>query len=150
MDRLGIARESVFLTNAERHFKCELRGKRRIHKRPSQAEAAACLHWLEEEIVIVQPRALVALGATAARSLLHRPLAVTAERGRWHARLDGRNVLVTLHPPALLRMAPESQQAAFEAFVSNLKAATLGEHARLSPSASAAQSHKLKTQATRS
>jgi uracil-DNA glycosylase len=131
MHRLGVARESVFLTNAVRHFKFELRGKRRIHKTPAQAEAAACLHWLEEEIAIVQPQALVALGATAARSLLHRPVAVTAERGRWHTRADGRKVLVTLHPSALLRMAPELQQAAFEAFVSDLKAATLREHRRV-------------------
>jgi uracil-DNA glycosylase len=131
MDRLGLARESVFLTNAVRHFKFEVRGKRRIHKTPAQAEAAACLHWLEEEIAIVQPQALVALGATAARSLLHRPVAVTAERGRWHTRADGRKVLVTLHPSALLRMAPELQQAAFEAFVSDLKAATLREHRRV-------------------
>jgi probable DNA metabolism protein len=127
MDRAGLARESVFLTNAVRHFKFELRGKRRIHKTPSQAEAAACRHWLEEEIAIVQPQALVALGATAARSLLHRPVAVTAERGRWHARPDGRHVLVTLHPSALLRMDPGLQPAAFEAFVDDLKTATQQE-----------------------
>jgi len=127
MDRAGLARESVFLTNAVRHFKFEPRGKRRIHQTPSQAEAAACRHWLEEEIAIVQPQALVALGATAARSLLQRPVAVTAERGRWHLRPDGRKVLVTLHPSALLRMAPELQQSAFEAFVKDLQAATLPE-----------------------
>ena len=125
LDRAGLPRAGVFLTNAVRHFKFEPRGKRRIHKSPSQAEAAACRHWLEEEIAIVQPQALVALGATAARALLHRPVAVTAERGRWHARPDGRQVLVTLHPSALLRMAPESRPAAFEAFVSDLKAASL-------------------------
>jgi uracil-DNA glycosylase family protein len=120
MARLGITRDSVFLTNAVRHFKFELRGKRRIHKTPTQAEAAACLHWLEEEIALVQPQALVALGATAARSLLQRPVAVTGERGRWHIRPDGRKVLVTLHPSALLRMAPALQQEAFEAFVADL------------------------------
>ena len=127
MDRAGLARESVFLTNAVRHFKFEPRGKRRIHKTPSQAEAAACLHWLEEEIAIVQPQALVALGATAARSLLHRPVAVTAERGHWHTRPDGRKVLVTLHPSALLRMDPALQPDAFEAFVRDLKASTQQE-----------------------
>ncbi len=123
MDRAGLARESVYLTNAVRHFKFELRGKRRLHKTPSQAEAAACLHWLEEEIAIVQPQALVALGATAARSLLQRPVAVTTERGRRHTRPDGRQVLVTLHPSALLRMGLDLQPAAFEAFVEDLKAA---------------------------
>lgn len=127
MDRIGLARDDVFLTNAVRHFKFELRGKRRIHKTPSQAEAAACLHWLQEEIAIVQPRALVALGATAARSLLERPVAVTAERGRWHETPDGRPVLVTLHPSALLRMEPALQQQAFEAFVADLQVATKAE-----------------------
>jgi DNA polymerase len=119
----GIARESVFLTNAVRHFKFELRGKRRIHKTASQAEAAACLHWLEEEIGMVQPQRLVALGATAARSLLGRPVAVMSERGRWHARADGRHVFVTLHPSALLRMEPGLQQQALGAFVADLQSA---------------------------
>ncbi|NKE67326.1 UdgX family uracil-DNA binding protein [Ramlibacter sp. RBP-2] len=127
MDRAGLARDSVFLTNAVRHFKFEPRGKRRIHKTPSQAEAAACRHWLEEEIAIVQPHALVALGATAARSLLRRPVAVTAERGQWHERPDGRKVLVTLHPSALLRMDPALQPDAFETFVRDLQASTQQE-----------------------
>ena len=119
----GIPRERVFLTNAVRHFKFELRGKRRIHKTASQAEAAACLHWLEEEIALVQPRRLLALGGTAARSLLGRPVAVMSERGRWHERPDGRQVFVTLHPSALLRMEPGVQEAAFADFVADLQAA---------------------------
>ena len=76
----------VYVTNAVKHFKFELRGKRRIHKTPAQQEAAACLDWLEREIALVRPRAIVALGATAARSLLGRPVAVTRERGRGSAR----------------------------------------------------------------
>ena len=71
----------MFVSNAVKHFKFELRGKRRIHKTPTQREAAACQHWLEDEIALVQPRALVALGATAARSLMGHAVAVTAERG---------------------------------------------------------------------
>jgi DNA polymerase len=103
-----------------RHFKFELRGKRRIHKTPAQAEAAACAHWLEEEIALVQPRAIVALGATAARSLLGRPVAVTAERGHWFARAGDVPVLVTWHPAALLRMDPAPRGAAFEEWVAHL------------------------------
>ncbi|HUR88311.1 MAG TPA: UdgX family uracil-DNA binding protein [Ramlibacter sp.] len=118
-----IARESVFVTNAVRHFKYELRGKRRIHKTPSQAEAAACSSWLEHEIALVRPQALVALGATAARSLLQRTVAVTTERGRWHERTDGLRVFVTWHPSALLRMEPAKQDGAFEQFVGDLRAA---------------------------
>jgi DNA polymerase len=118
--QLGIARDAVYVTNAVRHFKYELRGKRRIHKTPSQQEADACRHWLEEEIGLVQPRALVALGGTAARSLLGRPIAVMSERGEWFERSDGLRVLVTLHPSALLRMEPQQLPQAFEAFVRDL------------------------------
>jgi DNA polymerase len=122
----GLQRESVFMTNAVRHFKYEMRGKRRIHKTPSQQEAAACAHWLEQEIAWVQPSAVVALGSTAARSLLRRPVAVTSERGQWHTRADGLAVLVTLHPSALLRMPPAGQDAAFELFVRDLQLAQAG------------------------
>ncbi|WP_048441864.1 UdgX family uracil-DNA binding protein [Caenimonas sp. SL110] len=124
LERLGIRRDEIFVTNAVRHFKFELRGKRRIHKTPTQAEAAACLHWLEREIQWVQPHALVALGATASRSLLGRSVAVMSERGRWHTSPGGLPVMVTVHPSALLRMDPHLQPAAFEQFVADLALAT--------------------------
>jgi uracil-DNA glycosylase family protein len=123
LEQAGIPRDQVFVSNAVKHFKFELRGKRRIHKTPTQREAAACLHWLEDEIALVQPEALVALGATAARSLMGRAVPVTADRGRWLAREDGRKVLVTLHPSALLRVPPEDREEAFAAFVKDLKQA---------------------------
>lgn len=119
----GITRASVYVTNAVRHFKFELRGKRRLHKTPTQQEAAACAHWLDEEIALVRPRALVALGATAARSLLGRPVAVMSERGEWHARGDGLRVLVTLHPSALLRLPPPQLPQALRDFVRDLRLA---------------------------
>ena len=124
--QLQLPREAVFVSNAVRHFKFELRGRRRIHKTPSQQEAAACLDWLEQEISLVRPQALVALGATAARSLLGRPVAVTKERRRWLQRDDGLDVLVTLHPSALLRMEAQEQPAAFDAFVRDLRIAMAG------------------------
>jgi DNA polymerase len=123
LEAIGIPRDAVFVSNAVKHFKFELRGKRRIHKSPTQREAAACLHWLEDEIAIVKPKALVALGATAARSLMGHAVAVTAERGKWLERADGMKVLVTLHPSALLRMQPEDKEEAFAAFVADLKKA---------------------------
>ncbi|HYF21261.1 MAG TPA: UdgX family uracil-DNA binding protein [Ramlibacter sp.] len=123
LEAIGIPRDVVFVSNAVKHFKFELRGKRRIHKSPTQREAAACLHWLEDEIALVKPKALVALGATAARSLMGRAVAVTAERGQWLERGDGLKVLITLHPSALLRMDPEDREAAFAAFVADLKKA---------------------------
>lgn len=117
---LQITREQIFIANAVKHFKYELRGKRRIHKTPTQREASACLHWLEDEIALVKPKALVALGATAARSLMGHAVAVTAERGKWLTRADGLRVLITLHPSALLRMLPEERDEAFKDFVADL------------------------------
>jgi DNA polymerase len=122
LGELGIARDSVYLANAVKHFKYELRGKRRLHKTASQREAAACLHWLEREIELVAPQRLVALGATAARALLGRNVAVTRERGQWLARADGRQVLVTLHPSALLRAGENGFAAAYAAWLDDLRA----------------------------
>jgi DNA polymerase len=120
LEEAGVPRDKLFVSNAVKHFKFELRGKRRIHKTPTQREAAACHHWLEDEIALVKPRALVALGSTAARSLLGRAVPVTAERGHWLQREDGRLVLVTLHPSALLRVLPPDREAAFSAYVADL------------------------------
>ena len=118
--QLGWPRDALYLTNAVRHFKFELRGKRRIHKTPAQQEAAACLQWLAHEIELVQPGAVIALGATAARALLGRAVAVMSERGQWFARGDGLRVLVTLHPSALLRMEADERDAAFAAWLADL------------------------------
>ena len=117
---LGWDRASLFITNAVKHFKYEPRGKRRMHKTPSQLEAAACLHWLEHEIELVKPEAVIALGATAASSLLGRKVAVMSERGQWFTRADGLRVLVTLHPAALLRMPQEHQATAYAAWLDDL------------------------------
>jgi probable DNA metabolism protein len=125
----GIDRGQVFLSNAVRHFKFELRGKRRIHKSPTQREMAACHHWLEEEMALIQPHALVALGATAAKSLLGRHVAVMSERGRWWPRADGLQVFVTVHPSALLRLRDEDRDAAIAAFVQDLRQAAAGPRA---------------------
>ena len=121
--QLGWPRDALYLTNAVRHFKFELRGKRRIHKTPAQQEVAACLHWLDSEIALVQPGAAIALGATAARALLGRAVAVMSERGQWFTRADGLRVLVTLHPSALLRMEASERDAAFEAWLADLRQA---------------------------
>jgi uracil-DNA glycosylase family protein len=120
---LGIDRRTVYVSNAVKHFKFELRGKRRIHKTPAQEEAAACLHWLETEIALVDPQNLVALGATAARQLMGHAVAVTRSRGQWLKRDDGRRVLITLHPSALLRMEPEDKDAAYAAWLADLRQA---------------------------
>ena len=124
--QLGWPRDAIYLTNAVKHFKFELRGKRRIHKTPAQQEAAACLHWLESELALVQPGAVVALGATAARALLGRAVPVMSERGQWFTRADGLRVLVTLHPSALLRMDAGEREDAFAAWLADLRQAGAG------------------------
>lgn len=116
----GIPRDRCFVSNAVKHFKFELRGKRRLHKSPGVREIDACRHWLEDEIARVRPQALVALGASAARSLLGRSIGVTALRGQWLAHEDGLPVLITLHPSALLRGPPGERDAALAAFVRDL------------------------------
>lgn len=121
---LGWPREALYVTNAVKHFKFELRGKRRIHKTPTQREAAACLHWLESEMAQVRPRAVLALGATAARSVLGRPVAVMQERGQWQLGPRGEQVLVALHPSALLRGDPAQRDEAYAAWLEDLSKAT--------------------------
>jgi uracil-DNA glycosylase family protein len=123
LTQLGVERREVYISNAVKHFKFELRGQRRIHKTPAQQEAAACLHWLETEIALVDPGALVALGATAARQLMGSAIAVTRLRGQWLRRADGRRVFITLHPSALLRMEPEDKEAAYVAWLADLRQA---------------------------
>jgi uracil-DNA glycosylase family protein len=121
---LGWHRDKLYVTNAVKHFKFEQRGKRRMHKTPAQREIEACHHWLESEIAAVKPQAFLALGATAARSLMGRAVAVMRERGQWLEDSAGRPVLVTLHPSALLRGAPEQREAMWTAWLKDLSLAS--------------------------
>jgi DNA polymerase len=118
---VGIDRSAVYVTNAVKHFKFEPRGKRRLHKTPAQLEIEACRHWLESEIVLVAPRLIVALGATAAHSVLGQPTPVQRTRGRLINVSDDTAVLVTVHPSYLLRV-PEAQRAAeYSRFTTDLR-----------------------------
>jgi DNA polymerase len=122
----GLAGMRCYLTNAVKHFKWEPRGKRRIHQRPSLSEMIACSHWLETEIAAVRPRVVVALGATATRVLLGPALRVTKDRGRGLRSPLGPDVLVTVHPSSILRVAdPDERRAAMSAFVRDLRKAAV-------------------------
>ena len=121
---LGWPRDALYVTNAVKHFKFETRGKRRMHKTPAQREIAACLHWLESEIEAVDPQAIVALGATAARALFGRPVPVMSQRGQWLKREDGRRVLITLHPSALLRLVDDERETAYSQWLADLRHAS--------------------------
>lgn len=120
---VDIPREQVYITNAVKHFKFELRGKRRLHKKPVDAEIAACHDWLKREIELVAPRLLIALGATAARSLLGRATPITANRGRLHEYAPGVSLLITVHPSFLLRVPEQNKDDEYRRFVTDLKLA---------------------------
>ena len=121
---LGWERSALYITNAVKHFSFELRGKRRIHKTPAQLEILACQHWLQSEIDAVEPGAIVALGRVAASALLGRPIKVMSERGHWLRRDDGIEVLITVHPSALLRGDPAQRESAYADWLADLSAAT--------------------------
>jgi DNA polymerase len=104
----GLDRRQIFVTNAVKHFKFEPRGKRRLHKRPNAQEIEACKWWNERERALVRPQLVVALGATAARSLMGKTVTIATLRGQVLALEDGAKLLVTIHPSALLRI-PDAQ-----------------------------------------
>ena len=124
LDRAGIDRAAVYLTNVVKHFKWEPRGKRRIHQKPNAVEIAACRPWLEAEIAVVRPRVLVCLGATAAQALLGPAFRVSRDRGRFVESDLAPRVLATVHPSSLLRAPDEATRRAETArFVADLKKA---------------------------
>jgi DNA polymerase len=120
----GIPRDETFVTNAVKHFKFEPRGKRRLHKTPNAYEIERCKWWLERERAIVAPELIVALGASAARSLVGRIVTIGKVRGQAMKLADGTQLLVTVHPSALLRIREEAdKRTAYAAFVKDLKTA---------------------------
>jgi uracil-DNA glycosylase family protein len=119
----GIDRGEVYVTNAVKHFKHEPRGKRRIHKKPSDLEIEACHPWLEHELELVQPALVVALGASAARALLGHATPIERNRGRLLPLLGGARLLVTVHPSYLLRVPDQYRPEAYRHFVEDLKLA---------------------------
>jgi uracil-DNA glycosylase len=125
LEDAGISREVLFATNAVKHFKHEVRGKRRLHKRPGVAEIEACHPWLDAEIAAVRPNVIVALGAVAARALLGRTVGIAASRAKPFD-VEGTPVFVTYHPSAVLRAderAKEIRAALIEDLVSARDAA---------------------------
>jgi uracil-DNA glycosylase len=128
LQEADVDRKRTYVTNAVKHFKFELRGKRRLHKTPAQQEIAACHQWLERELAVIEPELIVALGTTAARAVFGRPTPIQKNRGRILSAENGAigyraDILVTVHPSFLLRVPDEDKELAFREFVRDLKLA---------------------------
>ena len=119
LDDAGIDRKSTYVTNAVKHFKWKARGTRRIHDKPTWTEAMACRPWLDAEVALVKPRALVLMGATAAQSLLGKTFKVTQERGRPLDSELAELVVATIHPSAILRA--ENRDEMYAGLVDDLR-----------------------------
>jgi uracil-DNA glycosylase len=130
LEAAGIDRADTYVTNAVKHFKWEPQGKRRLHKKPSAREVAACWPWLEQEIELIEPEVLVCLGATAAQALLGRQFRVTVDRGRPIPTELANHAVATVHPSSILRQrTDEDRHREMKRFISDLKvvAALLNE-----------------------
>ena len=110
LEKAGIDRSTVYVTNAVKHFKFVLRGKRRIHNKPDAGEVTACHWWIRQERELIRPPITVALGATAARSLFEKSMTISRVRGAPQRLPDGSECWVTVHPSFLLRIPGEDRK----------------------------------------
>jgi uracil-DNA glycosylase len=125
LEEAGMNRQSVYVTNAVKHFKFEPRGKRRLHVKPSPGEIEACNWWLEQEMRLVSPKLVIALGATAARALLGRVVTIAQTRGAPIQLNETTQLWVTIHPSLLLRIPDEGERRMeYTRFVRELTEAT--------------------------
>ena len=121
LEAAGVDRSHLYVTNAVKHFKWQLRGKRRLHKTPAQREIDACHQWLEREIDTVKPHVIVAMGASAARAVIGKNFKVSLSRGQFVESPLAPYVFATFHPSALLRLQDSKEkEAAFEQLVKDL------------------------------
>jgi uracil-DNA glycosylase len=122
LEEAGIDRSKVYVTNVVKHFKWEPRGKRRIHKKPNAVEITACRPWLQSEISVIKPRAIICLGSTAAQAVISPKFKVSIQRGLFVPSDLAEYVTATVHPSSILR-APndEARRMERERFVEDLK-----------------------------
>ncbi|HEV8453805.1 MAG TPA: UdgX family uracil-DNA binding protein [Gemmatimonadales bacterium] len=132
----GIDRSRVYVTNSVKHFKfVTIERGRRLHKKPNAAEVRACHPWLLEEIRLIKPRVIVALGATAAQALLGKQFRVTQDRGKPMPSALAEAVVATVHPSAVLRAPDDTRDEARQEFIADLK--RVADYLNRSPSARA-------------
>jgi uracil-DNA glycosylase family protein len=117
----GIDRKDAYVTNAVKHFKWKPAGKRRLHQKPNAREIAACRPWLQTELTLIRPAVVVALGATAAQTLMGPAFRVTRDRGRAFPVPWAKVFFATVHPSAILRGPPEERAAGLRDLIADLK-----------------------------
>jgi uracil-DNA glycosylase len=130
LEEAEVERGTVYVTNAVKHFKFLLRGKFRLHQKPATPEIRACRPWFERELELVQPRLVVAMGATAAQSVFGKAMPIGRNRGRVMEMLGGRSAIITVHPSYLLRIPePDRKEEEYRRFVEDLRLArkTVGQ-----------------------
>jgi DNA polymerase len=120
LERAGIDPNDAYITNVVKHFRYKARGKRRIHSKPDRWQVSACLPWLQAELAVVKPAALVCLGATAGQALLGSQIRVGRDRGRPLDSDLAELVTLTTHPSAILRAEDDERDAAMDQFVADL------------------------------
>ena len=120
----GVDRTQVYVTNVVKHFKNEPRGKRRLHKKPNRYEVEVCKIWLDQELALVRPQLVLAMGVTAASALAGKAVTLSKLRGTVVTFADGRRGMVTIHPSSILRAPDEAgRRAAYAGLVKDLKLA---------------------------
>jgi len=130
LEEAGIDRAKVYVTNVVKHFKWEPRGKRRIHKKPNAVEISACRPWLQAELRVVKPKAIICLGSTAAQAVIGPKFRVSVQRGQFVESELAEFVTATVHPSSILRApSDEARRAERARFVDDLRtiAAALGD-----------------------
>jgi uracil-DNA glycosylase len=126
LERAGISPQDAYITNVVKHFRYKARGKRRIHQKPDRWQINACLPWLRAELTVVEPTALVCLGATAAQALLGSQIRIGKDRGRPMESDLAELVTITTHPSAILRSQDDAERrAAMDQFVADLESVAL-------------------------
>lgn len=121
LEELGIDRAGMYVTNAVKHFRFEIRGKVRLHRSPDPGQQRACRVWLDGEIERIRPDVIVCLGAIAAKAILGNKFGLMKQRGQWQALASGARVIATVHPSYILRQRDsESRHMAYAAFVRDL------------------------------
>ncbi len=120
LEEAHVDRSTLYLTNTVKHFKYEMRGKLRLHKRANAAEQDACRMWLAAELARLRPRVVVALGAMAAQTLFGNSFSITRERGQWRRLSSATEGFATFHPSAILRTRDEQREAMYRLLVQDL------------------------------